>query len=205
MVSSRGFSGDTLVLATHNRGKVEEFRILIGDRVPRVLSAGEVDLPEPEETGASFLENATIKALSGARHCGLPCLADDSGLCVNALGGNPGIYSARWAGPRKDFTCAMRLVHQRMAESGDSDTRAVFVAALVLAWPDGHTESVEGRIDGRIIHPGRGEGGHGYDPIFVPEGEVRSFAEMTMAEKNTYSHRARALAALIAKVFPGDD
>lgn len=196
---NRKFTGDTLVVATHNKGKMEEFRVLLGGRVAKVLSAGELQLPEPEETGTTFLENATIKALAGARDCGLPCLADDSGLCVNALGGNPGIYSARWGGPEKNFMKAMKLVHSRMGDT--SDTSAAFVAVLVLAWPDGHTEWAEGRIEGNIAWPPRGEHGHGYDPVFVPEGEARSFAEMTMSEKNAFSHRGRALQKLIEKIF----
>lgn len=195
----RKFSGGTLVLATHNQGKVEEFRVMMGDRPLKLLSAAEVELPEPEETGTTFLENAKLKAVAGAKHCGLPCLADDSGLCVDALGGNPGIYSARWGGPKKDFKKAMRLVHERMGET--DNTAAAFVAVLVLAWPDGHTEVAEGRVDGNIVWPMRGEGGHGYDPIFVPKGETRTFAEMTMDEKNEFSHRALALEILLKKIF----
>jgi XTP/dITP diphosphohydrolase len=195
----RKFTGDTLVLATHNAGKVEEFRVLFGDKIKKLLSARDVDLPEPDETGATFLDNAKIKALAGAKDSGLPCLADDSGLCVEALGGNPGIYSARWGGPRKDFNRAWRLVHERMGD--EPDRSAAFVAVLVLAWPDGHMEWAQGRVEGQIIWPARGEGGHGYDPIFMPTGETRTFAEMTLVEKNKYSHRARALQALIEKVF----
>jgi XTP/dITP diphosphohydrolase len=195
----RKFNGDTLVLATHNAGKVEEFRVLFGDKIKKLLSARDVDLPEPIEDGATFLDNAKIKALAGAKDSGLPCLADDSGLCVDALGGNPGIYSARWGGPRKDFKRAWRLVHERMGDAPDRS--AAFVVVLVLAWPDGHIEWAQGRVDGQIIWPARGDSGHGYDPIFVPNGETRSFAEMTLTEKNKYSHRARALHVLIEKVF----
>ncbi|NBX66603.1 MAG: RdgB/HAM1 family non-canonical purine NTP pyrophosphatase [Proteobacteria bacterium] len=195
----RKFSGDTLVVATHNEGKMVEFRAMLGGRVKRLMSAKDMELPEPEETGATFLANATIKAIAGAKHCGLPCLADDSGLCVNALGGNPGIYSARWGGPKKDFVKAMQLVHERMGDAEDKS--AAFVAVLVLAWPDGHTEWVEGRVEGTITWPMRGEHGHGYDPIFVPKGEIRTYAEMPMDEKNAYSHRGRALEAMLKKVF----
>jgi len=195
----RKFAGDTLVLATHNRGKVEELKHMLGGRIKKLLCAADVDLPEPVEDGATFLANASIKALAGARDSGLPCLADDSGLCVNALGGNPGIYSARWGGPEKDFKKAMRLVHERMGDS--EDTSAAFVAVLVLAWPDGHIEWTEGRVEGNIVWPMQGDGGHGYDPIFVPKGETRSFAQMTMDEKNGYSHRGFALRAMIEKVF----
>lgn len=195
----RKFAGDCLVVATHNEGKMVEFRAMLGGKVARLVSAKDIELPEPEETGATFLENAKIKAIAGAKHCGLPCLADDSGLCVNALGGNPGIYTARWGGPEKDFKKAMALVNARM---GDAEDRgAAFVAVLVLAWPDGHVEWAEGRVEGTIAWPMRGEHGHGYDPIFVPKGETRTYAEMTMGEKNAYSHRGRALEALAQKVF----
>lgn len=189
---------ETLVVATHNKGKLEEFRILLGDRVQKLISAGELDLPEPEETGATFLENAKIKAVEGAKASGLPCLADDSGICVDALGGNPGIYSARWGGADKDAMKSMTLVHERMGDA--EDTSAHFMAVLVLAWPNGRIETAEGRVDGNIVWPPRGSGGHGYDPIFMPKGESKTFAEMTLDEKNNYSHRARALTALIAKL-----
>lgn len=197
----RKFDGGTLLVATHNKGKLEEFRVMLGHRVEKLLSSGELDLPEPVEDGATFLENAKIKALAAARAAGVPCLADDSGLCVEALGGNPGIYSARWGGQEKDFMKAVTLVHERMLESESTDARAHFMAVLVLAWPDGHIISAEGRVDGTIVWPPRGDKGHGYDPIFVPEGEVRSYAEMSMEEKNAFSHRGRAVEALIKKAF----
>ncbi|MCB1538091.1 MAG: RdgB/HAM1 family non-canonical purine NTP pyrophosphatase [Rhodospirillales bacterium] len=195
----RKFAGGPLVVATHNAGKMAEFETLLRGRVEKLLSAVDVDLPEPVEDGASFLENATIKAVAGARASGLPCMADDSGLCVTALGGNPGIYSARWMGPEKDPMKAMRLVHERMGDA--TDRGAHFMAVLVLAWPDGHVEWAEGRVDGEIVWPPRGSGGHGYDPVFMPTGETRTFAQMSMDEKNAYSHRARALAALMETVF----
>lgn len=200
----RKFDGDTLVIATHNQGKLEEFRVMLGQRVEKLMSAAELDLPEPVEDGASFLDNARIKALAGARGSGLPCLADDSGLCIDALGGNPGIYSARWGGQEKDFRKAMQLVHERMVQAGGgevSDTSAHFMAVLVLAWPDGHIEWADGRVDGNIVWPMRGDHGHGYDPVFQPKGETRTYAEMAMEEKNAYSHRGRALKALVEKVF----
>lgn len=196
---TRKFDGGTLVVATHNQGKLDEFRTLLGGKVEKLLSAKDLDLPEPIEDGATFLENAKLKAIAGARGSGLPCLADDSGLCVDALGGNPGIYSARWAGADKDMIKAMTLVHERMGDT--TDTNAHFMAVLVLAWPDGHIEFAEGRVDGTIVWPPRGEGGHGYDPIFMPTGATRTFAQMSMDEKNNYSHRARALGELINKVF----
>lgn len=195
----RKFEGDTLVVATHNAGKLEEFRVMLGGRVEKLLSAGDLDLPEPVEDGATFLDNAKIKALAGARAAGLPCLADDSGICVHALGDNPGIYTARWMGPEKDPMKAMTLVHERMGDA--QDRTAHFMAVLVLAWPDGHFEYAEGRVDGSIVWPPRGTQGHGYDPVFMPDGERRTYAEMTMAEKNAYSHRGRALKALVEKVF----
>ncbi len=204
---TRKFDGGTLLIATHNKGKLEEFRVMLGGRVEKLMSAGELDLPEPVEDGATFLDNAKIKAIAGASASGLPCLADDSGLCVDALGGNPGIYSARWGGAEKDFNKAMGLVHERMlqAASGSvgnaADTSAHFMAVLVLAWPDGHMEWAEGRVDGNIVWPPRGDHGHGYDPVFMPEGESRTYAEMTMEEKNAFSHRGRALEALIKKAF----
>lgn len=199
----RKFDGDTLVIATHNTGKLEEFRIMLGGHVQKLLSSADLDLPEPVEDGASFLDNAKIKALAGARASGLPCLADDSGLCVDALGGNPGIYSARWGGQEKDFSKGMKLVHERMGDQADDPetSGAHFMAVLVLAWPDGHIEWSEGRVDGTIVWPARGDHGHGYDPIFMPQGESRTYAEMTMEEKNQYSHRGRAFNALVEKIF----
>ena len=196
---TRKFDGGTLVVATHNAGKLDEFKVMLGGRVEKLLSAADLDLLEPVEDGATFLDNAKIKALAGAKGAGLPCLADDSGLCVDALGGNPGIYSARWMGPEKSPLKAMMLVHERMGDAADRS--AHFMAVLVLAWPDGHVEWAEGKVDGTIAWPPRGNDGHGYDPIFMPQGETRTYAEMSMDEKNKYSHRAKALAALIEKAF----
>lgn len=194
---SRKFDAQTLVLATHNAGKVAEFQNMISG--VQVISAGELGLSEPVEDGDSFFENALIKARAGAKEAGLPCLADDSGLCVNALGGRPGIYSARWAGEFKDFRMAMELVQEKLGES--EDRSAYFVSVLVLAWPDGHYEYAEGRIEGELVWPARGKNGFGYDPIFVPEGETQTFGEMSMEEKKKFSHRARAMDALKLLVF----
>ncbi|MGG6429874.1 RdgB/HAM1 family non-canonical purine NTP pyrophosphatase [Acetobacter ghanensis] len=185
-------SGDRLVLATHNAGKLAEFSALMAEFGITVLSAGELNLPEPEETATTFAGNAAIKALAAAQAANLPALADDSGLCVSALGGAPGIYSARWAGPEKDFNGAMARIEEGI---GQDERNAWFVCVLCLAFPDGRTQSFEGRIDGQIVWPPRGANGHGYDPIFEPENETRSFAQMTDEEKNAISHRARAFAA----------
>ena len=183
--------GARLVLASHNQGKIQEFRSLFAPSDITILSAGELSLPQPEETANDFTGNAAIKALAASRASGLPALSDDSGFCVEALGGRPGVYSARWAGPDGDADIAMRRVHTEM--EGASDTRAAFVAVLCLAWPDGTTHFVEGRCAGHIVWPPRGKNGHGYDPMFVPQGSLRTFAEMTPEEKNALSHRGKAL------------
>ncbi|MCP9319279.1 RdgB/HAM1 family non-canonical purine NTP pyrophosphatase [Acetobacter persici] len=185
-------AGSKLVLASHNAGKLAEFSTLLADFGVTVLSAGDLNLPEPEETATTFAGNAAIKALAAAKATGLPALADDSGLCVSALGGAPGIYSARWAGPDKDFPAAMARIEDGI---GSDERDAWFICVLCLAYPDGTTRSFEGRVDGSITWPPRGEKGHGYDPIFTPTGESRTFAEMAEAEKNTISHRARAFQA----------
>lgn len=185
-----------LVIASHNPGKVGEIADLVAPYGLAVVSAGELGLPEPEETGTSFAANAELKALAAAIGADLPALADDSGLVVQALGGAPGIYSARWAGPQRDFRLAMARVERELAEAGGDDRRAAFVCALALAWPDGHVEVYEGRVEGRLSFPPRGARGFGYDPIFVPEGDARTFGEMPPAEKHAISHRARAFAQL---------
>ncbi|MFT8472204.1 RdgB/HAM1 family non-canonical purine NTP pyrophosphatase [Acetobacter persici] len=185
-------AGSKLVLASHNAGKLAEFSTLLADFGVTVLSAGDLNLPEPEETATTFAGNAAIKALAAARATGLPALADDSGLCVSALGGAPGIYSARWAGPDKDFPAAMARIEDGI---GSDERDAWFICVLCLAYPDGTTHSFEGRVDGSITCPPRGEKGHGYDPIFTSTGESRTFAEMEEAEKNAISHRARAFQA----------
>ncbi len=185
-----------LVIASHNPGKVGEIADLVAPYGLAVVSAGELGLPEPEETGTSFAANAELKALAAAIGADLPALADDSGLVVHALGGAPGIYSARWAGPQRDFRLAMARVERELAEAGGDDRRAAFVCALALAWPDGNVEVYEGRVDGSLSFPPRGTRGFGYDPIFVPEGDARTFGEMPPAEKHAISHRARAFAQL---------
>jgi XTP/dITP diphosphohydrolase len=190
---------DTLVLATHNPGKVIEISELLANFGIKVVSAGELCLPEPEENGATFAENAAIKAHAAARAAGLPALADDSGLCVNALGGEPGVYSARWAGPEKDFGKAMASVHEKLGNA--ADRAAFFVCALALAWPDGTANIFEGRCNGTITWPPRGEKGFGYDPFFIPDGENRTFAEMSADEKKAISHRSKAFEKLIETCF----
>ena len=195
---SRQFTGDTLVIASHNKGKVREIAELLGAYVAHFPSAGDLNLAEPDETETTFIGNAELKARAAASASGLPALADDSGLVVPALGGAPGIYSARWAGPAKDFDVAMKRVE---SELGDGDPSAYFVCALSLAWPDGHVESVEGRIHGRLTFPGRGEKGFGYDPIFIPNGDDRTFAEIEPNEKHSISHRADAFGQLVARCF----
>jgi XTP/dITP diphosphohydrolase len=184
--------GSKLVLASHNKGKLAEFAALMQPYGITVVSAGELGLPEPDETASTFEGNARIKAEAAAKATGLPALADDSGLCVAALGGAPGIYSARWAGPDKDFPAAMRRIEEGI---GGDEREAWFISVLCLAFPDGRYACFEGRIDGMIAPAPRGAEGHGYDPIFVPQGETRTFAEMTDAEKNSISHRARAFDA----------
>ena len=198
--------GQRLVLATHNDGKVGEFRSLLGRHGIDIVTAGSLGLPEPEETGTTFHANAALKARAAATACNEVALADDSGIVVAGLDGAPGIHSARWAGPERDFTQAMRKVTASLAERFGSfkaaDTKATFVAVLCLASPDGRQAFFEGRVDGHLVEEPRGEAGFGYDPIFVPEGESRTFAEMTPAEKRTLSHRARAIEAMLTALFP---
>jgi XTP/dITP diphosphohydrolase len=196
----RGFAGGKLVVASHNPGKVEEIVALLAPFRVAAVSAGDLGLPEPEETGDTFEANAALKAHAAADRSGLPALADDSGLVVPALGGAPGIYSARWAGPRKDFRLAMERVQRELA---DRDRAAIFVAVLALAWPDGHAELFRGEVAGRLVWPPRGERGFGYDPIFVPHGDTRTFGEIEPAEKHRISHRAHAFAKLVAGCFAG--
>lgn len=198
----RKFTGGSLILATHNAGKAREIAELLRPYAEDFKTAADMDLPEPEETETSFTGNAALKALAAAQAGGLPALADDSGLAVAALGGDPGIFSARWAGPEKDFAAAMKRVHDRLGDTPDRS--AAFVCALALGWPDGHVETVEGRIEGKIVWPPRGEKGFGYDPIFVPEGFSQTFAEMDSAGKQGISHRARAFVKLVAACFEED-
>ena len=195
-----------LIIATHNPGKLAEMRELLAPHGVEAVSAGEIGLAEPEETGDSFQANARIKAIAAANAAQLPAFADDSGIVVEALDGAPGIYSARWAGPEKDFNAAMsrieRLLQERGATSPDR-RRAHFVSALCVAWPDGHLEEVEARVDGTLVWPPRGSAGFGYDSMFLPDGHDRTFGEMSSIEKHGLpplglglSHRARAFVKL---------
>lgn len=190
-----------LVIASHNPGKVREIAELLGPYGVEPISAGELDLPEPEETGTTFVANAELKARIAADLSGLPALADDSGLCVDALGGDPGIFSARWAGESKDFDLAMRLVEDRLNEEPDMARSAHFTCALALAWPDGHVEWFEGRVDGTLVWPPRGGNGFGYDAMFLPDNGTETFGEMDAAAKHAISHRADAFRQLVAAVF----
>lgn len=195
----RRFDGSRLVIASHNAGKVREIGDLLAPYGVEVLSAGDLDLAEPEETGDTFIDNAVIKAEAAARAARLPALADDSGLAVHALGGRPGIHSARWAGPERDFGAAMRKVEAALA--GQADRTAHFVAALALAWPDGHVETVEGTVHGTLVWPPRGTRGFGYDPMFLADGRSQTFGEMEPAAKHAISHRADAFRKLVALCF----
>lgn len=195
----RKFTSESLLIATHNAGKAVEIAALLKPYVPRFVTAKDLNLAEPEETGASFIENAELKARAAAIASGMPALADDSGLCVNALNGDPGIYSARWAGPGKDFGVAMRKVHDALGTAVDRS--AYFICVLSLAWPDGHIENFEGRVDGDIVWPPRGQKGFGYDPIFQEKGSDQSFAEIDPARKHAISHRAKAFEKLLKNCF----
>lgn len=200
---ARRLQAGRLVLASHNAGKVREVAALLAPYGLEVVSAKELGLPVPAETENSFLGNARIKALAAARSSGLPALADDSGFSVAALGGDPGVRTADWATQpdgSRDYAAAMAKV---AALAGASpDRRAWFTCALVLAWPDGHTEGFEGKVEGRWIHPPRGEKGFGYDPMFIPEGHSQTFGEMDPALKHRISHRARAFALLAEHCLP---
>ncbi|MBB4154661.1 XTP/dITP diphosphohydrolase [Sphingomonas jinjuensis] len=190
-----------LVIASHNQGKVREIDALLRDHGIEAVSAGALDLPEPEETGTTFVANAELKAMQAADLSGLPSLADDSGMCVDALGGDPGIFSARWAGASKDFAAAMQLVETKLQETPGAGRTAHFVCALALAWPDGHIEWFEGRVDGTLVWPPRGDKGFGYDAMFLPDGETETFGEMDPARKHAISHRADAFRQLVAAVL----
>lgn len=198
---TRHFAGKSLVVASHNKGKVREIAELLASFGIETISAGDLGLDEPEETGATFRDNAELKALAAAKASGKPSLADDSGLCVEALNGAPGVYSARWAGPQKDFDFAMERVRLGLVEEGTIDTRAHFVCGLALAWPDGHVEYFEGRVDGELVWPPRGVKGFGYDPMFVAEGQTRTFGEMEPDEKTPLTHRADAFRQLVDACF----
>jgi XTP/dITP diphosphohydrolase len=188
------------VVASHNEGKVREIRELLAPWGIDTVSAGELGLDEPEETETTFTGNSRLKALAAARGAGLPALADDSGLAVDALGGDPGIHSARWAGPTRDFAVAMRKVEDALAGAGATtpdERRAHFTCALCLAWPDGRAETFEGKVLGTLVWPPRGSRGFGYDPIFLPDGGEETFGEMAPEAKHAMSHRARAFAAMV--------
>ncbi|MCB2102697.1 MAG: RdgB/HAM1 family non-canonical purine NTP pyrophosphatase [Rhodobacterales bacterium] len=200
----RRFDGDRLVIATHNAGKLREIDDLLAPFGVTVVSAGELGLPEPVEDGLTFAANAEIKARAAAEASGLPALADDSGLAVHALGGQPGIYSARWAGTGKDFGLAMEKVHTALGDA--TDRSAHFACALTLAWPgpagrDGDLETFEGTVHGTLVWPPRGDRGFGYDPMFVPDGHAVTFGEMNPADKHAMSHRADAFRKLVAACF----
>jgi XTP/dITP diphosphohydrolase len=191
--------GQKLVLASHNPGKLREIESLLRPHGVDVVSAGALGLPEPQETAPDFAGNARIKALAAATASGLAALSDDSGFCVAALDGEPGVFSARWAGPNKDFAAAMVAVNEKLGDT--EDRRAWFIAALCLAWPDGHTETFLGRVEGTAVWPPRGDKGFGYDPMFVPSGGTLTFGEMDPDEKHAISHRARAFAQVLASCF----
>jgi XTP/dITP diphosphohydrolase len=205
MTSHRHIAGK-LVIATHNPGKLAEMRELLAPYGIDAVSAGELGLPEPDETGDTFQANARIKAEAAAQAAKLPAFADDSGLVVEALNGQPGIYSARWAGKPADFNAAMTRIERLLQERGATEPdkrKAHFVSALCVAWPDGHCEDVEARVDGTLVWPPRGTAGFGYDPSFLPDGHSRTFGEMTSDEKHGLpprgmglSHRARAFVKL---------
>jgi len=194
-----------LVIASHNQGKVREIRALLEPFGIEPVPAAELDLPEPEETGTTFFANAELKARSAADLSGLPALADDSGLCVEALGGDPGVRTANWAetaNGTRDWNLAMRRVEDALAAKGPDVGRAAhFVCVLALAWPDGHAEWFEGRAEGTLAWPPRGRVGFGYDPVFVPLGDTRTYAELDASEKHAISHRADAFRQLVAAVF----
>ena len=192
--------GARLVVATHNPGKVRELAEILENRFD-LVTAGDLGLPEPDETETTFVGNALLKARAAAEASGLIALADDSGLSVAALDGSPGIYSARWAGPGRDFAVAMQKVEQRLEEARATDFSAWFTSALAVAWPGGPAVVVEGRVDGLLAFPPRGGKGFGYDPIFVPEGFDQTFGEMDPAQKDAMSHRARAFAKLKAALL----
>lgn len=202
-MACRKLAPGTLVIASHNPGKVREIGALLAPYEVEAVSAASLGLPEPEETGETFRENAELKAHAAASASGKPALADDSGLAVDTLGGAPGIYSARWAGPGKDFSEAMVKVHEALLAAENGGDTAHFVCALSLAWPDGHVETFEGRVHGRIVWPPRGSRGFGYDPIFRRDGDDLTFGEMDPDEKHRISHRAAAFAQLVRACLEG--
>jgi XTP/dITP diphosphohydrolase len=201
---TRRFTGNRLLVATHNQGKLEEIAALLEPYGVSVVGAKEMDLPEPEETGTSFAENARIKAHAAAQATGLPALSDDSGIEIDALDGAPGVYTADWAetGSGRDFVMAMTTAHDMLIDrQAPEPWTARFCCTLVLAWPDGHDDVFPGVMEGRVVWPMRGDQGHGYDPIFVPQGHDLTFGQMDRWEKNRISHRADAFRKFIAGCF----
>ena len=195
----RKFLEKEIIIASHNPGKVREIRKLLEPFCVKVISAGELGLPEPVENGITFTDNSIIKAISSAKGAGVPALADDSGLSIHSLNGDPGVYSARWAGPKKDFSLAMEKIQIRLKKFEDKS--AHFTCALSLAWPDGHTENFNGEVYGEITWPPRGENGFGYDPIFIANGMNETFAELEPKTKHMISHRSIAFKKLILGCF----
>ncbi len=211
-ISDRRRIAGRLVIATHNPGKLAEMRELLAPYQIEAISAGDMGLNEPEETGTTFRDNARIKAAAAAKASGLPAFADDSGLAVDALDGAPGVLSARWAGPDKNFRAAMATIEEKLRERGATSPArrtAHFVSALCVAWPDGHVEGFEERVDGTLVWPPRGDQGFGYDPMFLPDGHARTFGEISSKEKHGLpprgkglSHRARAFLKLAEACLP---
>ncbi len=200
----RSLKGQKILIATHNKGKLEEFREIFAPHGVDVTSAGEMNLGEPEETEDSFIGNARIKAKAAVEATGLITIADDSGLCVDALGGAPGVYTADWAGPSRDWMQAMRLVEEKLQAKGavTPDQRtASFNCTLLVLWPDGEERIYVGKAPGHLSWPPRGAFGHGYDPIFVPEWQSKTFSELSHEDKNKISHRGRALELLMKDLF----
>ncbi len=201
---SRRLTGERILIATHNKGKLEEFAALLKPYGVSAVSAGERGLAEPPETGTTFVANARIKAEAAMKASGLVTIADDSGLCVEALGGAPGVYTADWAGPQRDWMLAMSKVNGELVAKGAISPglrRAEFACTLLVLWPDGEERIYEGRAPGHLTWPPRGTFGHGYDPMFVPEGESKTFAELDPDRKNRISHRALALEKLVRDLF----
>ena len=202
---ARRFALPRLVVATHNRGKAGEIRTMLAPFGVEIVSAADLGLPAPDETGTTFEDNATLKALAAARASGLPSLADDSGLSVHALDHQPGVYTADWEGPTRDAMVGMRRIQDELAArhvpQTDAARLATFHCVLALAWPDEHVELFHGTLDGAIVWPPRGTGGHGYDPCFQPVGDTRTTAEMSDAEKNAISHRGRAFRMMVEACF----
>jgi len=201
--NARKLAPGRLIIASHNDGKVREINGLLLSHHIEAVSAKKLGLIDPEETGITFPENASIKAQAAAQAAGEPALADDSGLSVAALGGAPGIYSARWGGAARDFDLAMKNVEEALIESGSDDTSAKFMCALCLAWPDGHEEIFEGQVPGWLSFPPRGQKGFGYDPIFIPQGYDITFGEMAPEKKHAISHRAAAFSKLMKLCLEG--